>query len=207
MNWYNQVAPYLGKWSIDTEVTVDRLEHVIKNVCESNGLSYYTPNKSDINFITYESLAQIFLILATKYADQYQLPLTLGIVVDRSKITKNLITVAEMWEAKANIERSGISNSITMTKVERIAEYGDEAIRLAVPVLTVTALLNDIIRIQWDIEESPYFDNYKLYLDDVLLYTTTNRYLNYYDLGLTTGRIELRKYTSITEYSFAEAVL
>jgi hypothetical protein len=207
MNWYNAVVPYIGKWAVDSDLTVDYIESIVKNICDSNGVSYYNTLNSDKAFIIYESVAQIFMILSTKYADSYPLPLAIGITADRSKITKNLLEIASTWQKRADEERKNLSTSITITRLERLSDFSDEEFRLSTPIITIQSLLNNKIRIIWDLEESTYFVKYELYLDSELIYTSENRYLNYYDIDETTGTIELRKYSSDEVYSFAELTL
>lgn len=206
MSWYLQIRNYLGKFANLPEVQENIVLDIIKNVCNTHKVSFLAPKPTEINFVLYESVSQLFLILSTQYTDKYQLPIAIGLQVDKGKISANFIELSEQWAKKAEAEKINLDSSMQVTRVDRDI-FDDSTPVLKAPVLAMTTMLNGKTRISWDLEDSGYFSKYELYINGTLVDEEfTNRYLTYYDTNETISTIELRKYSDDL-YSMAEVQL
>jgi len=180
MDWYASIRRYLGKFADLPEVDQTKVEQVVSDVCASNGVSYQSPKSIDRTFVIYEALSQLFLLLATEYADKYEIPIAIGVQIDKTKITRNFIELSEQWAMKAEDKRANLTSTLEFARVDRDL-IDDNAPILSPPIIRTEYLRNGNVRISWDASLSHFFTKYVVYVDGIEAEEITNRYQTYHD--------------------------
>lgn len=214
INWYNKIRYRLGINANRSEVNEDVVDEIVKDICETKGISYLNPDSTVTNFVVFEAVSELYEILASSYGQNTEITVADGVKTDLSVPVKNFLKISQAYREKANEEAmnaeglEGGIGSISQNTMILASEY--EAIEeppLSKPNVNIRTEGSTTL-ILWDVDISTKFKKTEVFFDGSsdAAYSTTSRYNTQYSTTdeissvkvVKTDNLDREVYTEIT---------